>query len=146
MVGYEGLEVINPDGGTDDAETEAMKGRWKQEVTISDLQQFIFKCHYHINYRIKSRKYKYRINLHDASYFHKRNRFSGHQQFFCRNYELLNCTYCVFGSTVVLYECISNFSGQQTMYLNFTSNTNVIYIFWALNMQSCFTTCESKKS
>ncbi|VAI07256.1 unnamed protein product [Triticum turgidum subsp. durum] len=31
LVGYEGLEVINPDGGTDDAEAEAMKGRWKQE-------------------------------------------------------------------------------------------------------------------
>jgi hypothetical protein len=31
MVGYEGLEVINPDGGTEDAEAEAMKGRWKQE-------------------------------------------------------------------------------------------------------------------
>ena len=37
LVGYEGLEVINPDGGTDDAEAEAMKGRWKQEVRIKDL-------------------------------------------------------------------------------------------------------------
>ncbi|KAK6943649.1 Oxysterol-binding protein [Dillenia turbinata] len=31
LLGYEGLEVINPDGGTDDAEEEAHKGRWKQE-------------------------------------------------------------------------------------------------------------------
>ncbi|KAK6942981.1 Ribonuclease H domain [Dillenia turbinata] len=31
-VGYEGFEVINPDGGTDDAEGEADKGRWKREL------------------------------------------------------------------------------------------------------------------
>jgi hypothetical protein len=31
LLGYEGLEVINPDGGTDDAEEEALRGRWKQE-------------------------------------------------------------------------------------------------------------------
>ncbi|KAK6152456.1 hypothetical protein DH2020_015091 [Rehmannia glutinosa] len=31
LLGYEGLEVINPEGGTDDAEVEAQKGRWKQE-------------------------------------------------------------------------------------------------------------------
>ncbi|KAF9598670.1 hypothetical protein IFM89_029920 [Coptis chinensis] len=31
LIGYEGLEVINPDGGTEDAEEEAHKGRWKQE-------------------------------------------------------------------------------------------------------------------
>ncbi|KAL8036641.1 hypothetical protein ABFS82_12G168100 [Erythranthe guttata] len=31
MLGYEGLEVINPEGGTEDAEVEAQKGRWKQE-------------------------------------------------------------------------------------------------------------------
>uniref|UniRef100_A0A5B7BVU2 Putative oxysterol-binding protein-related protein 3C-like n=1 Tax=Davidia involucrata TaxID=16924 RepID=A0A5B7BVU2_DAVIN len=31
LVGYEGLEVINPDGGTEDAEDEAQRGRWKQE-------------------------------------------------------------------------------------------------------------------
>jgi hypothetical protein len=31
LLGYEGLEVINPDGGTDDAEAEALRGRWKQE-------------------------------------------------------------------------------------------------------------------
>ncbi|KAL6138741.1 hypothetical protein ACLB2K_064020 [Fragaria x ananassa] len=31
LVGYEGLEVINPDGGTDDVHEEASKGRWKEE-------------------------------------------------------------------------------------------------------------------
>ncbi|XP_072996423.1 oxysterol-binding protein-related protein 3A-like [Typha latifolia] len=31
LLGYEGLEVINPEGGTDDAEDEAQRGRWKQE-------------------------------------------------------------------------------------------------------------------
>ncbi|KAJ8498239.1 hypothetical protein OPV22_008791 [Ensete ventricosum] len=31
LLGYEGLEVINPEGGTDDAEAEAQRGRWKQE-------------------------------------------------------------------------------------------------------------------
>ncbi|KAI9112145.1 hypothetical protein K1719_016668 [Acacia pycnantha] len=31
LVGYEGLEVINPEGGTEDAVEEAKKGRWKQE-------------------------------------------------------------------------------------------------------------------
>lgn len=31
LVGYEGLQVINPDGGTEDAEDEARKGRWRQE-------------------------------------------------------------------------------------------------------------------
>lgn len=35
LVGYEGLEVINPDGGTDDVHEEASKGRWKQEVRYS---------------------------------------------------------------------------------------------------------------
>lgn len=32
LVGYEGLEVINPEGGTEDAEEEAKKGRWRDEV------------------------------------------------------------------------------------------------------------------
>lgn len=32
LLGYEGLEVINPEGGKEDAEEEAHKGRWKQEV------------------------------------------------------------------------------------------------------------------
>ncbi|KAF4377533.1 hypothetical protein F8388_025024 [Cannabis sativa] len=31
LMGYEGLEVINPEGGTEDVEEEATKGRWKQE-------------------------------------------------------------------------------------------------------------------
>ncbi|EXC30976.1 hypothetical protein L484_021276 [Morus notabilis] len=31
LLGYEGLEVINPEGGTEDGEEEARKGRWKQE-------------------------------------------------------------------------------------------------------------------
>lgn len=35
MLGYEGLEVVNPEGGTEDAEAEAQRGRWKQEVHIS---------------------------------------------------------------------------------------------------------------
>lgn len=34
MLGYEGVEVINPEGGKDDAEEEAQRGRWKQEVPI----------------------------------------------------------------------------------------------------------------
>lgn len=34
LLGYEGLEVINPEGGTEDAEAEAQRGRWKQEVVI----------------------------------------------------------------------------------------------------------------
>lgn len=31
LLGYEGLEVINPEGGKEDGEEEAQKGRWKQE-------------------------------------------------------------------------------------------------------------------
>ncbi|KAK1264813.1 Oxysterol-binding protein-related protein 3C [Acorus gramineus] len=31
VLGYEGLEVINPEGGTEDAEEEARRGRWRQE-------------------------------------------------------------------------------------------------------------------
>ncbi|KAG6583420.1 Oxysterol-binding protein-related protein 3C [Cucurbita argyrosperma subsp. argyrosperma] len=31
FLGYEGVEVINPEGGKEDAEEEAHKGRWKQE-------------------------------------------------------------------------------------------------------------------
>ncbi|KAM2467955.1 hypothetical protein FF1_009680 [Malus domestica] len=31
IMGYEGLEVINPDGSHEDLEDEARKGRWKQE-------------------------------------------------------------------------------------------------------------------
>lgn len=35
FIGYENLEVVNPEGGKDDAEEEAQRGRWKQEVCIS---------------------------------------------------------------------------------------------------------------
>ncbi|CAM6072994.1 unnamed protein product, partial [Sphagnum tenellum] len=31
LLGYEGLEVVNPEGGQDDVEEEAIKGRFKQE-------------------------------------------------------------------------------------------------------------------
>ncbi|KAK9047907.1 hypothetical protein SSX86_033131, partial [Deinandra increscens subsp. villosa] len=31
LLGYEGLEVINSEGGTVDAEVEAQRGRWKGE-------------------------------------------------------------------------------------------------------------------
>ncbi|XP_052175659.1 oxysterol-binding protein-related protein 3C-like [Diospyros lotus] len=31
LLGYEGLQVINPEGGTEDAEEEAQRGRWKLE-------------------------------------------------------------------------------------------------------------------
>ncbi|PSR95100.1 Oxysterol-binding protein-related protein like [Actinidia chinensis var. chinensis] len=31
LLGYEGVEVINPEGGKDDAEEEAQRGRWKHE-------------------------------------------------------------------------------------------------------------------
>lgn len=34
MLGYEGVEVINPEGGQDDAAAEAQRGRWKEEVLI----------------------------------------------------------------------------------------------------------------
>ena len=34
FLGYEGVEVINPEGGKEDAEEEAHKGRWKQEVFL----------------------------------------------------------------------------------------------------------------
>lgn len=40
-MGYEGLEVINPEGGTEDAEEEAQRGRWKQEV------QYFFPLSFH---------------------------------------------------------------------------------------------------
>ncbi|KAK7257045.1 hypothetical protein RIF29_30730 [Crotalaria pallida] len=33
FLGYEGIEVINPEGGKDDAEEEAHRGRWKQEAS-----------------------------------------------------------------------------------------------------------------
>ncbi|CAN4118307.1 unnamed protein product [Withania somnifera] len=31
LLGYEGLEVVNPEGGNEDAGAEAQRGRWKQE-------------------------------------------------------------------------------------------------------------------
>jgi len=34
LLGYEGVEVINPEGGKEDAEEEAQRGRWKPEVLI----------------------------------------------------------------------------------------------------------------
>lgn len=34
FLGYEGVEVINPEGGKEDAEEEAQRGRWKQEVFL----------------------------------------------------------------------------------------------------------------
>jgi hypothetical protein len=32
LLGHEGLEVVNPEGGQEDVEEEAHKGRFKQEV------------------------------------------------------------------------------------------------------------------
>ena len=32
LLAYEGVEVINQDGGKEDAEEEAQRGRWKDEV------------------------------------------------------------------------------------------------------------------
>lgn len=40
ILGYEGLQVINPEGGTQDAEEEAAKGRWKQEVRFFFFHEF----------------------------------------------------------------------------------------------------------
>jgi hypothetical protein len=34
LLGYEGVEVINPDGGKDDVDDEVQRGRWKPEVLI----------------------------------------------------------------------------------------------------------------
>ena len=42
LLGYEGVEVLNPDGGKDDAEEEAQKGRWKNEVCYLYLVAFDF--------------------------------------------------------------------------------------------------------
>lgn len=42
LLGYEGLEVINPEGDSGDAEAEAQRGRWKKEVYIHSFQLFIF--------------------------------------------------------------------------------------------------------
>lgn len=34
LLGHEGLEVVNPEGGQEDVEEEAIRGRFKQEVTF----------------------------------------------------------------------------------------------------------------
>lgn len=34
LLGYEGLEVVNPEGGQEDGEEEANKGRFRQEVVF----------------------------------------------------------------------------------------------------------------
>lgn len=41
LLGYEGVEVINPEGGKEDAEEEAQRGRWKQEVVFF-IYLFVF--------------------------------------------------------------------------------------------------------
>lgn len=41
LLGYEGVEVINPEGGKEDAEEEAQRGRWKQEVCLFLLCFFL---------------------------------------------------------------------------------------------------------
>lgn len=42
MLGYEGLEVINPEGDSGDAEAEAQRGRWKKEVYICFFRLLFF--------------------------------------------------------------------------------------------------------
>ena len=49
LMGYEGLEVINPEGSTEDAAEEAKKGRWKQEVLRFINFRSLFVCIRHIN-------------------------------------------------------------------------------------------------
>lgn len=49
ILGYEGLEVVNPEGGTEDAEEEAKRGRWKKEV------QYFF-CLLHVCTMIENRE------------------------------------------------------------------------------------------
>lgn len=46
LLGYEGVEVINPEGGKEDAEEEAQRGRWKQEVFFLSclLQHSVLSC------------------------------------------------------------------------------------------------------
>lgn len=41
LIAYEGVEVINPEGGKEDAEEEAQRGRWKDEV-FTHLNTFLF--------------------------------------------------------------------------------------------------------
>ncbi|KAH7565903.1 hypothetical protein JRO89_XS08G0036200 [Xanthoceras sorbifolium] len=46
LLGYEGLEVINPEGSTKDSEEEAKRGRWKQEVSsfVNSLCMIVSPC------------------------------------------------------------------------------------------------------
>lgn len=37
LLGHEGLEVVNPEGGQEDVEEEAIRGRFKQEVSTIRL-------------------------------------------------------------------------------------------------------------
>jgi hypothetical protein len=46
LLGYEGLEVVNPEGGQDDVEEEAIKGRFKQEVRFSPSLLEARDCYY----------------------------------------------------------------------------------------------------
>nr|GMC57813.1 plastidial pyruvate kinase 2 [Ipomoea batatas] len=48
MLGYEGLEVINPEGGKEDAEEEAQRGRWKQEA----IQQSFWPSDIHLSFYV----------------------------------------------------------------------------------------------
>ena len=45
LLGYEGVEVINPEGGKEDAEEEAQRGRWKQEVVFFFFNSCLFRFH-----------------------------------------------------------------------------------------------------
>jgi hypothetical protein len=68
MAGYEGPEVSNLDGGTEDANGV----RWKSDRhnnSYLDTRTFLDTYHYGIN----SQSWKYGINLHDVSDCHKRN-------------------------------------------------------------------------
>jgi hypothetical protein len=58
MDGYEGPEVSNLDGGTD-----------RHNNSYLDTRTFLDTYHYGIN----SQSWKYGMNLHDVSNFHKRN-------------------------------------------------------------------------
>lgn len=40
LLGSEGMEVINPEGGKEDAEEEAQRGRWRQDVGVFCLYAF----------------------------------------------------------------------------------------------------------
>lgn len=52
ILGYEGLEVVNPEGGTEDAEEEAKRGRWKHEVHY--LLPYVLIVLYIFNSKFKS--------------------------------------------------------------------------------------------